>query len=332
MQHPDIWLNLKALVLVLVVCICGFLPGDYRVFAADSTRKAVQPQPAGQPEEENIWTIGIYTGPSIFKLSPPAGVKMPVLTAAAVSDLDADIVAHPFMVLADSMYYMFFTAKNGALDKGGIGAAESRDGLHWKYRRIVIKEPFVLAYPFVFKWQADYYMIPEAHTETAVRLYRATDFPDKWEYEGDLLTGEHYISASLVRFQDMWWMYVSRQGNETLRLFFAQDLKGPWTEHPLSPVVPKDLDNARPGGRPLVIDGTLYRIGQDCYPTYGNQVFAYQVTEISPTAYKEKKIDAPLVQASGNGWNSEAMHHVDAHQIGENKWIAAVDAQGKKVP
>ena len=40
-------------------------------------------------------------------------------------------------------------------------------------------------------------------------------------------------------------------------------------------------------------------------------------------------IDAPVVKASSKGWNAEAMHHVDAHQIGRNRWIAAVDALGQ---
>ena len=282
----------------------------------------------GRAVVENAWTIGIYTGPSPFELSAPENLKNPVLTAEDVTDLDVDIVAHPFMAVTDSLYYLFFTAKNGKTDQGGIGLAESRNGMDWEYRQIVIKEPFVLSYPYVFKWQDDYYLIPEAHTETSVRLYRAISFPDKWTHEMDLITGDHFISASVVRYNGMWWMFVSPVGNETLRLFYAPDLKGPWTEHPRSPVVAKDKNIARPGGRPLVIDGSLYRLGQDCDPTYGNQVFAFQITDISTTAYKEKMIDVPLVKASSKGWNADAMHHVDAHQISRNKWIAAIDALG----
>ena len=91
------------------------------------------------------------------------------------------------MVVTDSLYYLFFTAKNDlTVEYRGIGLAESKNGVNWEYRQIVIKEPFVLSYPYVFKWQDDYYMIPEAHTETSVRLYRATDFPYKWTYERDL--------------------------------------------------------------------------------------------------------------------------------------------------
>jgi len=319
---------LSAIILAMVICACGLLLRDNRIFALDVVQQADQKQQAGRAVVENAWTIGIYTGPSPFELSAPENLKNPVLTAEDVTDLDVDIVAHPFMVVTDSLYYLFFTAKNGKTDQGGIGLAESRNGMDWEYRQIVIKEPFVLSYPCVFKWQDDYYLIPEAHTETFVRLYRATSFPDKWTHEMDLITGDHFISASVARYNDMWWMFVSPVGNETLRLFYAPDLKGPWTEHPRSPVVAKDKNIARPGGRPLVIDGSLYRLGQDCDPTYGNQVFAFQITDISTTAYKEKMIDIPLVKASSKGWNADAMHHVDAHQISRNKWIAAIDALG----
>jgi hypothetical protein len=40
-------------------------------------------------------------------------------------------------------------------------------------------------------------------------------------------------------------------------------------------------------------------------------------------------VEAPLVKASAKGWNAEAMHHIDAYQIGKDRWIAAVDALGK---
>ncbi len=302
--------------------LCGLLLGQGEPPASEAK--------AGAPR--NAWTIGVYTGPSPFRLSPPAGVTNPVLTAAAVNDMNVDTIAHPFMVIAGSTYYMFFTAKDARTDKGGIGLAESPNGLEWKFRRTVIREPFVLAHPYVFQWRNEYYMIPEAHTETSVRLYKATAFPDKWQFEAELLKGGTFISPTLARFKDFWWMFVSPSGNATLRLFYARELKGPWTEHPRSPIVAKDPDIARPGGRPFVIDGDLYRLGQDCDPTYGNQVHAFRITRITPTEYAEEMIETPLVKASSQGWNARAMHHVDAHKIGADKWLAAVDALGVTGP
>jgi hypothetical protein len=321
--------TLAAFILAQNVNAYGQLPRDNKTQTSDTLNKDSQQLSKVKTSEKSQWTIGILTGNSPFQLSPPPNVVNPVLTAADVNDLNVDIVAHPFMIVTDSLYYMFFTAKDEKTDMGGIGLAESKDGLNWKYKQIVIKEPFVLAYPYVFKWKNDYYMIPEAHTETSVRLYKATEFPDKWEYTGDILSGEQFFVPTVIRYKEMWWMFTVRPGNETLRLFYAVDLKGPWTEHPQSPIIKNDLNTARPAGRPFIIDGVLYRLGMDCYPTYGYQVHAFQIMDISTKSYAEKIVDVPLVKSSSGGWNAEAMHHVDAHQIAKNGWIAVVDALGK---
>ena len=143
-----------------------------------------EPAPADtQQEAKEAWTVGIYSGTTPFDLAPAEGVTNPVLTGEDVTDFNADIAAHPFLVREDDQYCLFFTAKYGPDDMGGIGLALSPDGLNWTYEKMVIKEPFVLSYPYVFKWQDEYYMIPEAHTENAVRLYRATDFPREWAFE-----------------------------------------------------------------------------------------------------------------------------------------------------
>ena len=146
--------------LALAVSACGI-----SVNAQDSRHSSVSKTGA----EGNIWTIGIYTGPSPFQLSAPSNVKNPVLTGADVTDmkdLNVDTVAHPFLLATGSRYYVFFTAKDLKADKGGIGLAESEDGFEWKFRRTVIREQFVLCHPCVFKWGNDYWMVPEAHTET----------------------------------------------------------------------------------------------------------------------------------------------------------------------
>jgi len=287
------------------------------------------PPDSARPAAAKQWTIGIYAGPSPLRLAPAEGASQPALSPADVTDLAADVAAHPFLAVADGRYHLFFTVKNTKAKEGGIGWADSPDGLRWTYRKIVLDEPYDLAYPFVLRDGDEWYMIPETHTEPTLRLYRATRFPDRWTFEKELLRGDRYISASVVRFRDAWWMFVGRPGNATLRLFRAPDLKGDWTEHPRSPIVADDLNTARPAGRPLVVDGVLYRLAQDCHPTYGNRVLAFRVDEITPTAYRETPIEPPLVEASSRGWNSDAMHHVDAHPIAPNRWLAAVDALGR---
>jgi len=313
---------LATLSLTAGLCFYGIIIQDNQVLAS---YQADVPQSTKPAPAENVWSIGMYTGSSPFHLSAPVSISNPVITAQDVTDIDADVVAHPFLAVSDSRYHMFFTAKHSKTKVGGIGLAESPNGLNWKYRQIVLDEPFHLAYPFVFQWQDEYYMIPESYETSSIRLYKATDFPTKWQYEKDLIQGHKFVSASVVHYQNMWWMFVSHPGNDTLRLYYAKDLMDGWTQHPHSPLVQKDKNIARPGGRPIIIDDTLYRIAQDDYPKYGNQTLAFEITDISATSYQEKMVIEPLVKASGNGWNADGMHHVDLHAVSEKHWLAATD-------
>lgn len=284
-----------------------------------------------EQKKQDTWTVGVYTGSSPFQLAPPAGVANPVIIPEDVTDIKATIVAHPFMVVTDSLYYMYFTIKNPDIGPGhgGIGLAQSADGLNWDYRKIVVDADYDLAYPYVFQWEGEYYMIPEPHGVPSVPLYRATSFPDQWVYEGDLLSGEVLISSSVFRHDGMWWMFAINSGNETLRLFYATQLKGQWTEHPQSPVVEKDLNTARPAGRPFMYEEELYRVGQDCAPTYGNKVHAFRITALSTTEYAEEMVQKPIFARVPDSWIAQAAHHVDAHQLANGKWIAAVDGLGR---
>jgi hypothetical protein len=75
-----------------------------------------------------------------------------------------------------------------------------------------------------------------------------------------------------------------------------------------------------------VADGRIIRYSQDDYPIYGNQVRAFEISELTPARYKEKEVTTnPILRGSGKGWNAERMHHIDPHQIDENRWIACVD-------
>jgi hypothetical protein len=158
--------------------------------------------------KEHVWSIGIYSGESPVDLKPAKGIRNPVLTGKSVSDVPALFVADPFMVRAGRTWYMFFEVMNRQSRKGEIGVATSRDGLHWKYQQIVLAEPFHLSYPYVFGWENDYYMVPESFQAGAARLYRAVEFPTRWSFIGDLLTGPYFADSSVLRFDDRWWLFT----------------------------------------------------------------------------------------------------------------------------
>lgn len=280
------------------------------------------------------WSIGIYEGKSPLHLSPSERADNPVLTCRDVTDVPAEFVADPFMIHGEGKWYMFFEVLNSQENKGDIGLAASTDGFHWRYEKIVLSEPFSLSYPYVFEWNSDYYLIPESNQVKEVRLYRASDFPLKWNFAGTLLRGQRYSDSSVFRHGDRWWMFTATRSrplnNGRLRLYHAGNPLGPWKEHPESPIVKNNPKIARPGGRVLATEDGIVRFAQDDYPVYGKQVWAFGITELTASRYREEPLgNRPAICATGKGWNAGRMHTVDAHQVGPQSWLAAVDGFGE---
>jgi hypothetical protein len=280
----------------------------------------------------HTWSIGVYSGPSPTMLMPHQGVLNPVLTGADVSDRHADCVADPFMLHRGDSWHLFFEVLQFR-GKGEIGVASSADGLHWTYRQIVLSEPFHLSYPYVFEWQGEYYMLPECSKARSVLLYKATDFPTQWIRIGTFIEGVSCTDSSIFRYRDTWWLFTATDRSETLRLYYAETLLGAWKEHPSSPIVQGDRHRARPAGRVVVMSDRVIRYSQDCYPHYGLQVNAYEVTTLTRDAYEERPaVHVPVLSRSGQGWNACGMHHVDAHELKNGLWRACVDGWTIQAP
>ena len=279
------------------------------------------------------WDIEIYRGPSPFDLRNLDRDRNPVLTTADVTDVVADFVADPFLVRDGGAWYMFFEALVKETNKGVICLATSPDALSWTYQRVVLEEPFHLSYPYVFAWEGTHYMIPETAEAASVRLYAATDFPAGWSFQGELLRGLHR-DPSIFRHDGMWWMFseTSPDKSGTLRLHVAPELAGPWREHPRSPIVEKNPHISRPAGRVIQVGNRHVRLAQDTFPDYGIQIFAFAIDELTPTSYREAQIgDGPILKGQKAGFLGDRIHHMDACQVADNEWIAAIDYSRRRL-
>jgi hypothetical protein len=292
--------------------------------------ETTNPQAAGQRSKDATrpwkWSIAMYSGDSPLRMAAAPGASNPVISAADVTDVSARFVADPFMVCVDGLWHMFFEVLNNKPNLGEIGYATSHNGLAWQYQKIVLREPFHLSYPYVFRWKDDFYMIPETLGANAVRLYRATAFPDQWILVKDLFSGQH-ADPSIFHRDKQWWLFTcpTPHKHDTLCLYSADDPTSNWTEHPCSPIIRDNKSIARPGGRVLDYDGRLLRFTQDCVPTYGRQVRAFGITELTSTKYEEHEVmESPVLSPDGSAWNASGMHHIDAHRV-NGSWLACVD-------
>jgi hypothetical protein len=279
----------------------------------------------GARRPPRIWSIGMYSGPSPFALSP--ATANPVLRASDVTDAETEFVADPFLLRREGIWYMYFEALLRESRRGVIAFASSQNGLAWKYEGIVLDEPFHLSYAQVFPHGDSVYLLPETLDANAVRLYRATSFPDGFEPVCDLVGGR-WADPTIFFDQGLWWMFACSTPYEhrTLHLFFAEQLLGPWRAHPLNPVVADDRRTARCGGRVQRVDGRLIRIAQDATPRYGKRLRAMEILELGRASYRElERPESPILEPGDTGWNSNGMHHMDAHRLDSGAWLACVD-------
>ncbi|MFM7243614.1 MAG: hypothetical protein ACKO40_05470 [Planctomycetaceae bacterium] len=297
------------------------------VVEEDARRPDVHHVYVREPRSEPVWSIGIRTGPSPWALVSPADDE-PALTAAHVTDAQATSVADPFLLHRDGRWHMLFEVDDWLARKGAIGLATSSDGHRWRYERIILDEPFHLSYPCVFEHGGDVWMVPETAQAEAVRLYRARRFPDDWEHVADLLAGEPFADATPFQHDGRWWMFVETSGaaHDTLRLFAAPDLPGPWEEHPRSPVVQCDAVRARPAGPVIASESRLVRLAQNCTPAYGTDVRGIEILTLTSRDYAERPmVPHRLLGPSGRGWNACGMHHLAATSCADGTWLVAAD-------
>jgi hypothetical protein len=279
---------------------------------------------------EDIWSVGIYDleiqDRSLRLHARPGN---PVLTAADITDMPARFVADPFLIRDRDTFYLFFETLG--VDRGVIGLATSADGLRWRYERVVLEEPFHLSYPNVFKWGDDYYLVPESVAVNGVRLYKATHFPDGWQFVKPIIADRALVDSTVLIHQGLLWMFTSSPDNQNLYLFYADRPEGPWIEHPESPIVTGNGRDARPAGNILDTGERLIRFSQDSQEygeKYGKAVRGFEILTLTREKYRERPLEEnPVLKPSGEGWNDTGMHQISAWPVNGGRWIAAVDGK-----
>ncbi|WEZ85865.1 hypothetical protein P6U16_22995 (plasmid) [Rhizobium sp. 32-5/1] len=157
--------------------------------------------------------------------------------------------------------------------RGVISVAELDANGRFGRPRIVLEEAHHLSYPNVFAHEGQIFMIPESSAANRVVLYRADPFPDRWCQECVLIEGKRFADATLLAFGGRLWIFGTEQiaggsASDTMAIYSAERLNGPWVPHPLNPVA-IDRAGARPGGRVIETGGKLFLPVQNGTKTYG---------------------------------------------------------------
>ena len=162
------------------------------------------------------------------------------------------------------------------------------------------------SYPFLFTADGAIYCVPESAAERRVELYRAVNFPDRWQRVSTLVEEFPALDTSVFLHEDRWWLFCTSAdegGEHKLHAWHAAALAGPWQPHRLNPLK-CDVSSSRPAGRPFMAGGSLYRPAQDCSRTYGGAIILNKITRLTPTAFAEEpagRIEPAAASGYGDG-------------------------------
>jgi hypothetical protein len=198
-------------------------------------------------------------------------------------------LADPIGFWHNGRLYVFVEAYDYRDRIGTIEVCVYDDQYQLLDQRPVLIEPWHLSYPFVFEAEGDIWMLPEGHKSGRLTLYRAAEFPFRWEAAAVIPLDGLAVDATPFFHDGLWWLFYAAADRETdkmaaLHIAFAERLRGPWHAHPANPVR-VDRSGARPGGTPILIDGAIVLPVQDCSYTYGGAIRPLRIEALTPDVF-----------------------------------------------
>ena len=198
--------------------------------------------------------------------------------------------ADPFFFESNGVTWLFFEDFDAAKGYAVLSVAEVLSGGSLGAVQMVMDLGLHLSYPHVFKVDGEIYMIPESSAAGTVNLWRATDFPTKWEKVCSLLKLKA-VDTTVFLFRDEWWMLTSPLlgwGHAPITLLYrANSIIGPWSLHRQG-IVASDVRNSRCAGAVFQDGERLIRPSQDCSGMYGRALVFNEIVACNEIEYSER--------------------------------------------
>ena len=253
---------------------------------------------------------GVFPSPNIDSLQ-----LIPYTRIDSILRSEDNYIADPFYIKEAGVYYLFVELKGK--QNADIALFTSYTGEYYSYKGIVLDEPFHLSYPQVFKYEDDFYMLPETNQTNQVLLYRAVNFPYKWIVEDTLIKNIRLKDPSILLSKER-NLIVGVDDHLTQFIYEADSLKGVWKE--VANYEQRWGNETRPAGRFFQIDKDWYLPVQDRSLGYGSGVSIYKLKlkgKLELTQVRSRY----LQEQSQIKWFNRGMHHLDVQGEGDSYYM-----------
>ena len=192
--------------------------------------------------------------------------------------------ADPFLYEYNGETFLFAELFHRIKGKGVIGVAKVKNGKCGKFK-VCLDLPYHLSYPCVYEDNGGIFMVPECARSKKITVYKAVDFPSRWEesyvlYDGagvdttpmpiSLCNKLSFVTTLRIKGnKDNNFLYaVSRDNNEKLLI--------------------NNDHTVRSAGHFFKYNNDYFRPSQDCTDSYGGALIFKKLCDTSLDNYTEE--------------------------------------------
>ena len=216
--------------------------------------------------------------------------------------------ADPILAEHNGKTFLFYEAVNH--DHGRIEVAEVLTDCSLGKPTVILEDDCHYSYPFVFRWQGSWYMIPESSASNQVRLYRSVDFPTKWEMVTVLLQQQAVDTTVFEQDGQLFLLtYLLCPGSERVKPQAYKLTLG--EQNQVTPIEWADYDELKCRGA-----GPIFRVGGKAIrpaqsskeDRYGNSVLLYELRNCNQSYSEELKNELTPDRITAKGVWFDGLH------------------------
>lgn len=177
--------------------------------------------------------------------------------------------ADPLLFEFNNQTYIFAELYDYVRTRGIIGVSIFNGETFGEWKPVVI-EDYHLSYPYVFSHDNGIYMIPETSKNHELSLYKATNFPFKWEKIKSIVQNVDWVDTTIIKKRNSiigWTEDNITHQNYLLRFDSQLNLL---KKEPFSSL---KQNCSRCGGQPWSEHDSIVLVTQDCTEDYGKSLF-----------------------------------------------------------
>lgn len=193
--------------------------------------------------------------------------------------------ADPFVFEYDDETYIFAELYDYIRRRGIIGYCKLMENRASKWKPVIV-EDYHLSFPNIIKCGNDIFLMPESSAKRSLYVYRAIEFPNKWEKYQILRENVKYVDTIPISDTDK--MLTYRIGDKYGYTLCCLDKNDSEKDKVL------DLSCAerrRPAGNAFLYNQKPIRPAQDCVDDYGKGIIFYQYSLEHENKYQEHEIE-----------------------------------------